>query len=519
MAITAKAIGAVAIVAIVIVAFAIPMVLNNDSQTQTGSSTGGGSTEYNQAVEDYILSIEYDPDNCIVSTDGASYQQQYTWQGDSSATTTTKYEKKTSSNNGSDVLENLGSQTTKVYPGAILKADTDLANGVPNYVGGEDLERGNTTLSITLPDATSKTVNPKNYNDVKLAIGSMIEEWGKGGTTASLNYTETYTTGQTAKQLSIDLGVDLDFLDGIGIDLGWEDNEETNTYVYDYTRTYYTVSASTQVHPSNYFGPNTTVDQVKLAMNDTPTVFVQNATYGMMILFSATTTSDSSDFNLNLELAIDGHSGELPIEDLEELKNSTYTITIIGATQSESMTFDNSGEEDGDFDDFITYLSAYLADTTVGVDEYKNAALLSAETVFLDSGDVACSFISTEYVTSTTVLTQSITFKFCNYGAFNAYAKLTYYVYDSIDENGNYVNKTEKTTEWNNKSYNTQVTASITAKHVGPFTVEMGINGSTCVLNDYDIGTPQEEVYVSMGGTLCNYDYSLRVDGTWIFDT
>ena len=477
-----------------------------------GANNNASTEKYNKQIDDYILGIDYDADNCIVSTDGVSVQQQYSFSGDDEQTTTTKYEKVSISNNGSSVLSNLGSQTTKVYPGAILKADTDLANGTPNAVTG--LERTKLTLSSTLPDTHTQDFDPGDYNSFKLANDAIIDQWAKKHTSASVSFTEKYSIGHTSKQLMVDLGVDLDFLDGINIGVDWTESQDTQPCVFEYTRTFYTTTCSSYVHPASYFSLNTGVNDVKMAFADSPTVLVQNATYGMMVLFSATSTSTNTDLGVALSLAISGHSGEMSVEQKEAVENCSFTMTVIGGTQqsSKAKTYDT-----GDYEQLIEDLNSYLNNKNIDKDDYKNAALLSAETSFLDSGDFAHSFVSTEYIQKTTTITTKLDVEYYLTGGYCGTFCVYYNEFTGIDpETGEFTGVTQKVVGWAWKTSVLDAVQSITAKHCGPIKIYARAEAGSVILDYYEISMPQNGIYLWMGGSSFDIKYDLQVDDVTI---
>lgn len=497
-----KVIGAIAIVALFACASLTPVLTNNSD---------ANDEVYNKAVNAYINSIQYDPNTCIMSMDGVTIQQPYTYNGDSSQTTTTKYEKQGVTNNGSEVLQNLGSQSSKVYPGSILRADEDLANGTPNMISG--LNRTNMVLQSSLYGVGTRNVSPTNYNDVKTAIGSMINEWESFHVPASVNFTEVSEVGHSSKQLAIDLGVDLNFTVGIGIGLNWSETDDEQTVVFKYTATYYSVNTNVFLHPGSYFASDVTAADVKASFRDQPTVLVRSATYGSMVMFSATSTSTTSDLKLALSLAISGQSGQITPEMKETLDQTSITMTVIGGSQSQDpITY--SGQTD--LTEFVNTLNQYIATKQVGANDYRNAALLSAETVFLDSGDNAHSFVSTEYVKKTTIVTKALDLHYLMTGGYTGTLYVQYETYDRIDDYGNYINQRTEKQGWDHANANTDGHLPIDARHIGPMKITAGVKGGTYIFNGSDIQVPLESIYLYMKGTAGDPKYQLYLDDTWV---
>lgn len=494
-----KKLLAVAIVAMFALVAVIP----------AASIQGDSRTEMQKQIDNYIKSIEYDPNTKIYDPgESVTYTAVMTEEG--SKVIVEKSERCTIDNDGATIIENIAATTQEVYPGSLLRANENLAKGNPDYIYTGNRSSIKLTTGLTLPDQSTLFVkNPNDYQQVKSAMDNTIKAWASTGVAPQATRTSSLTTAYSQSQVAVDLGVSLDVLNGIDIGVEYKQKTTEQTVVMKVTQIYYTFGFTLAngglLYPSQLFGKDTTVDDVKAMLRDEPAVFVSEVTYGKVIYVSATTTSSYENFDVDLGLAINQNSGDISAEGKEVLKNATYKMTIVGGAAN-STTVGTTSTYD--------QVMAEIKEAPT-VDDYYNGAMISASTKWLDSFDDAHSFVSTEYLKTTRTELQEITFHYLQDCAYKGNVRINYKTFTGVDPNtGDFTGVADAELNIKDATTKQDLTMTIPAKHLGPFKITAWATLGANAYDNYEFNDPTEIIEFNFnGGSSCDLEWEFWVDG------
>lgn len=167
-----------------------------------------------------------------------------------------------------------------IYPGALVYADKDLADGKPTLVG---LSYGKVTLYLDF-DNGKQAYKEGVINDaahVREAINELLRQ--NGGTYAPpINLNAKKTTYSSTSKMALDLNVSAKFLGATAnVDTKTSSTETSLVEVQDLTQAYYTVTAVQEPDKSKYFGDDITWAKIQEKINQNgPIAMINSVTYG-----------------------------------------------------------------------------------------------------------------------------------------------------------------------------------------------------------------------------------------------
>lgn len=170
--------------------------------------------------------------------------------------------------------------TSGIYPGALVYADKDLADGKPTLVG---LSYGKVTIYLDF-DNGKQAYKEGVINDaahVREAINELLRQNG-GNYAPPINLNAKKTTYSSTAKMALDLNVSAKFLGATAnVDTKTSSTETSLVEVQDFTQAYYTVTAVQEPDKSQYFGDDVTwaAIQQKIAQNG-PIAMINSVTYG-----------------------------------------------------------------------------------------------------------------------------------------------------------------------------------------------------------------------------------------------
>ncbi len=486
---------AVSIVALFLCASALPLLCSQED-------LNGASNEIDTYIKD--VNGKFNLDTVIASTGDVGIvlpAASLTTVGGDAVTVT--YQKKTVSNGGVDSLYNISSNTNDVYPGAILRADSGLANGSPTQIA---LERSDVSLNLNLPNSGgATTANPYNYSDVRQAIDNKLTEWSNNGGVAPISYNMLYTKTESVNQASVALGISTDILGKIGLSSKLSSTTESTTYVIAFTQVFYTASASLKSNAHDYFSSNVTLDDVKDALADKPSVYVKSVTYGRTVAVSLTTTDEKTNFEVIIKAIEELGKADskttigAKAEAIKTLNSLSFSATVVGG--------DAVGVKLSSMDDVMALLSKEITKK-----DYQAAAFLNAKMVFLGNNQPAKSLNSTEYVEKVTTVNTPIKISFKQTGVYMGNCEIYYKTYTGVSNEGFTGIKWDSFDMCKGKS-STVHTDVITPQHLSEFKISIWASGGKQPLDNVTIPTPHESIYVETWGWSLKVKYSIVVDG------
>ena len=222
-----------------------------------------------------------------------------------------------------------------VYPGAIIYADQDLANGDPTLVG---LDYGTVTVRVDFNTGDGKTASisgVKNSADaIQEAIYSILQS-SDYKPSVKLNYKKTYVSSVT--EMAVNLGVNVSFLETkANVQTSITNNQSSITEVEDYSQNYYTAFITWEVDKSKYFGAAVSGDDVKDKMKHAPLAVITSVTYGRRAYCFKDYSSSVFSFLDNDTLSIFGQTAITAQSIAENSKENKKWMWISGSDAASS---------------------------------------------------------------------------------------------------------------------------------------------------------------------------------------
>ncbi|UWX56454.1 thiol-activated cytolysin family protein [Maribacter litopenaei] len=228
-----------------------------------------------------------------------------------------------------------------VYPGALVIGNNQMLDGSPQPL---QIDRAAMQLRLDLPGIGEKgtlNVDKPNYGTVQTALDDGLEYWNseiapQGYEIASNAYYES-TTAYTSQQMSLDLGVGVEWASGSSFEsqFSYSSTSQKRVAAILYRQVFYEVTMVTPDSPADVFGSSVDLNRVQSLMNsDTPPAYVSSVQYGRIIMVRMETTSTETSVELDaaLEYASIGKDVNADVEAKYKsiLEQSTINVVTIG---------------------------------------------------------------------------------------------------------------------------------------------------------------------------------------------
>lgn len=274
-----------------------------------------------------------------------------------------------------------------IYPGAIVYADQDLANGNPTLVG---LDYGAVTIRVDFNTGRGNSASVsgvKNSADaIQAALYSILQS-SDYKPPVKLNYKKTYVS--SVAEMAVNLGVNVSFLEAkANVQTSITNNQSSITEVEDYSQQYYTASITWEVDKSKYFGTNVSGQDVLEKMNQAPLAIITSVTYGRRAYCFKDYASSVFTFLDNDTLSIFGQTAITAQSIAENSKENKKWMWVSGSDPVSSAMMLNGSDID-------TAMSKSLS-----IDAEANPGTPLYYTVrYLDSGKTAKVTTTGKYTT------------------------------------------------------------------------------------------------------------------------
>ncbi len=228
-----------------------------------------------------------------------------------------------------------------VYPGALVIGNNQMLDGSPQPL---QIQRAPMRLRLDLPGIGERgtlEVGSPDYGTVQTALDDGLEYWNndiapQGYEIASNAYYES-TTAYTSQQMSLDLGVGVEWASGSSFEsqFSYSSTTEKRVAAILYRQVFYEVTMVTPDSPADVFGSSVDLNRVQSLMNsDTPPAYVSSVQYGRIIMVRMETTSTETSVELDaaLEYASIGKDVNADVEAKYKsiLEQSTINVVTIG---------------------------------------------------------------------------------------------------------------------------------------------------------------------------------------------
>lgn len=352
----------------------------------------------NTELDNYILNMDFDQ-NAVMAQRGDVISQESGTEmrligGVPYYVTYKKMNTGTTATNQFAVMDDIAAIT---YPGALVVANTNLANGTPTPIN--DIDRCNNTLTIsgiTLKngETASITVNPQEYSTVRDAVETLVSRRAPG-TDVAAKIQCHIESAYSENQISAKLGISSDIIKKLKLDLEAVRTGKAQTVIMNFQQIYYTVSAATQ-KGSFAFADDVKVSELQRQNinSQNPPAMISSVNYGKVVYIGVTSTDTSLDIKGALEAAYNNIDGSISAQYKEILNKCSFSIFVLGGSANEAGKFIKVNTYD-DFRNILAENCKYTDDTI--------AAPISYTARFLKNGDLATSQSSTDYISTTTV--------------------------------------------------------------------------------------------------------------------
>lgn len=226
-----------------------------------------------------------------------------------------------------------------VWPGALIKGNQSLMDGIPEPIG---IERAPITFSVNLPGIGEhgiRTVNNPAASNIQAAIDSSLEWWNANayeeGYVNAANSSFHIGTSYSSKQLSLEVDLNSEWATGsVSSQFDYYSSETKKVVVAVFKQVFYDVIFDTPTSPEKVFGQEASLDRVKSIITDAAApAYIKSVSYGRIIMFRM--ESSSSYESIDVEGAFEyaaGYSVDGNLKSTYEtiLKESSIDLVTIG---------------------------------------------------------------------------------------------------------------------------------------------------------------------------------------------
>lgn len=315
-----------------------------------------------------------------------------------------------------------------VWPGALVKANVGLLNGMPEPL---TLAPAPITLRVDLPGmgehGTFVVANPSN-SSVQARLDEVLGWWNDNayqeGYVNPANSSYRTTTAYTSEQLALSVGLNVKWASGsVASQFNYSSSTTSSVAMMVYKQVFYTVTLDTPASPAAMFAdsvmPSACVAQMS---KDTPPAYVHAVNYGRIIMFrmEASEVVKSADMEATMKYAA-GVSVDMNLESHYQSilqKSSMTAITIGGNAEVASQAV--TAQSFGDLVPIITGSNAVYSKSNPGVP-------IAYTVRFLKDNTIAKMGYTTDYTATDCSLWKQSTLQLRNDGAYIARGYVSYY--------------------------------------------------------------------------------------------
>lgn len=256
-------------------------------------------TEQNTA---YIQSLEYDLDTLLAANYTPTGLRDTTWVVKEGGRTVRIRRIARNLKSEIDELALLNPSGGVVYPGAVLKQDRTLAEGLPTPY---TLARGPLTIQVDLPglgDSGFATIESPTNVTVEAGIQKILNYWlnevsEKGGYRPPVRALSSCQKCYSREQIGVALGFGAQWGRSsakLGLDV--QSDEKRTAFYGAFRQVYYTVTIEEPGKPGAVFARGAELDTRTMPASQPPGL-VRSVDYGRIIIVQMTTTSQALDQN------------------------------------------------------------------------------------------------------------------------------------------------------------------------------------------------------------------------------
>jgi|GEM_PF-2999284 len=343
-----------------------------------GGGVGGGE------VSDYLRGLQYDSEALLnVQDTGSSDNLRTIGDADTSISQVGNFQQSCVRTNYNlkqnfDKVAILRPTQGIVFPGALVKANQSLMDGLPEPIG---LPRAPMQLSVNLPGMGQNgvlEVDQPTIATVTAAIDEALQWWNNNayqeGYVNPANSSFEFTTAYSSEQLSLDVGLNVAWAGGeVNSQFDFFTNEQKWVSMAVYKQGFYTVDFTTPTSPEAVFSENVDLTDVQNTLSgaDAP-AYVSSVTYGRIIMMRMETNTSIQTTSANVESALKYAAGvdvdgSLESEYQRILNNSSLEVVTIGGNASVASRLVTLNGTEGQLESVIQDTNAVYSINNPGV--------------------------------------------------------------------------------------------------------------------------------------------------------
>lgn len=244
-----------------------------------------------------------------------------------------------------------------IYPGSIILADRNLADGNPSPVTAK---KAPLTISIDLPGTSplSRTIDNPSKSSVSAAINAILADYfaQQGDTPQAANSTMLFSRVYSKEQAAAALNLAAEWAKGeASAKLEASSDTEKQVVVALFRQKYFTVSIDTPESPSSMFASDVPVEKLQSQIDDAhPPGYISSTDYGRMVMVrmetAKTNTTASAAAAFETRFAQNGKANaEANAEYKKLLDSSTFSAMVLGGAASNAAKFSGNVDQLQDF--------------------------------------------------------------------------------------------------------------------------------------------------------------------------
>lgn len=310
----------------------------------------------NPQIDAFLARLDYDPRRILAEQAGdtvlppkALPDEEH---DDGGAIVIVRQVKHRLSGNLDDILI-LDPNHSVIWPGALVKADQDLARGTPSPI---QCRRAPMWLSVDLPGIGGNgvfAVEDPSRGTVQAALDRALDYWNdnqyREGYVSKSRSKYLSTIVYSAEQLAASLGLSYGALKAsFSTEFQATTTRSNKVAVALFKQVFYTVSFDPPSHPGAVFHPTVTLDDLRGGIDrDAPPAYVSSVDYGRILLLRIEASADTLHTHLEGALKYLGAQAEASADYRRTLEKSKVTlITIGGNAEVNTRAVDASRIED-----------------------------------------------------------------------------------------------------------------------------------------------------------------------------
>ena len=315
-----------------------------------------------------------------------------------------------------------------VWPGALVKANAALLNGLPEPL---TLAPAPVTLRVDLPGmgehGTFVVAHPSN-SSVQAALDGVLAWWNDNayqeGYVNPANSSYRTSTAYSSEQLAMDVGLNVKWATGsVASQFSYTSTTTSTVAMMVYKQVFYTVTLDTPATPDAMFADSVMPSALPAQMtNESPPAYVHSVNYGRIIMFRMETSEavKAMDMEATMKYAA-GVAVDMSLKTKFESilrKSSMSAITIGGNAEVASQAV--TAQTFGDLVPIITGENAVYSRSNPGVP-------IAYTVRFLKDNSLAKMGFTTDYTSTECSLWKQSTLQLREDGAYVARGFVSYY--------------------------------------------------------------------------------------------